>query len=233
MTFLAERYLYIPSFAAVLLAALLLSRTSSKNMLRAGWALVAVFAVATIARNRDWSSSERLYTETLAVEPEVAHFHINLADILMNRGDDAAARGQLELALKSLLGTTYAQVPYDRYRAEIGVGALDARAHNYGQARKHFESALQIYPAGDWGYLYLGGISLEADGDYPRAIEYFKKAIQLGPLNEVARDYLGIAMLNQGKYKEAAEYFAEAVKINPTDQDARKHLQMANRAMTP
>lgn len=233
MTFLAERYLYIPSFAAVLLMATLLSRTSSKNVVWAGWALVAVFAVVTVARNRDWSDSERLYTQTLAVEPEVAHFHINLADILMNRGDDATARRHFELALRSLVSSTYVQIPYDRYRAEIGVGALDARAHSYAQARKHFENALQIYPEGDWGYLYLGGISLEADGDYPRAIEYFKKAIQLGPLNEVARDYLGIAMLNQGKYKEAAEYFEEAVKINPTDEDARKHLQIANRAMTP
>lgn len=232
-TFFAERYLYIPSFAVVILAVALISKTTSKNLIRGAWVLTALFAVVTIARNQDWTGSERLYTETLKAEPDVAQFHINLADILMSRSNDAAARQQLSLALASLAGNTYVQIPYDRYRAEIGIGALDARARNFADAKRHFETALQVFPDGEWGYLYLGGISLEADNDYPRAIEYYKKAIQLGPLNEVARDYLGIAMFNQGKYKEAAGYFEEALKINPTDDAARQHLAMANRAMNP
>ena len=71
---------------------------------------------------------------------------------------------------------------------------------------------------------------MEADHDYPRAIENFKKAVELGPLNETARDYLGVAMLNQKNYPEAVRYFEEALKINPNYQDARNHLAMAVRA---
>ena len=74
---------------------------------------------------------------------------------------------------------------------------------------------------------------MEESGDYARAIENFAKAIELGPLNEVARDYLGIAMLNQGNYKDAIPYFQEALKINPNYEDARAHLAIASRQSSP
>jgi tetratricopeptide (TPR) repeat protein len=48
-------------------------------------------------------------------------------------------------------------------------------------------------------------------------------------LNEVARDYLGVAMLNQKNYPEAIHYFEEALKINPNYEDARNHLAIATR----
>ena len=72
---------------------------------------------------------------------------------------------------------------------------------------------------------------MEEDGDYASAIEYFKKAIDLGPLNEVARDYMGIALFNMKRYQEAVRYFREALEINPTYKDAETHLAMATRAL--
>jgi len=127
----------------------------------------------------------------------------------------------------------YTRFPYELYRAEVGLGAIAARAGNYGQAREHLEKAIAINPRGDWGYLYLGGVFMEESGDYARAIENFTRAIELGPLNEVARDYLGIAMLNQGNYKDAIPYFQEALKINPNYEDARSHLTIASRGASP
>lgn len=230
--FLAERYLYIPSAAAVLAAATVLSRLSARTAWYVGSSVIAIFAIMSIGRNQDWSSDESLYTADLRTDPDIAHFQINLASILLSCKDDAGARRRFNEAERSLANPAYMQLGDDPYRAEVGLGALDARAHNYTRARQHFERALQIYPQGDWGYLYLGGIYMEQDNDYPKAIEYFEKAIRLNVMNEVARDYLGIAMLNQGNYKEAAEDFRQALEINPTDEDARQHLALATQKMS-
>jgi len=232
VTLIAERYLYIPSFAAVALAAAV-TRRSLKNALALGWVAVAILGGMTMARNPVWNGSERLYTETLMNSPDLPHFQINLSDILLGRGDDGGARQHLEQALKSLEGDRYAYSEADRYRAEIGIGALDARARKFTNARKHFEQAREINPKGEWSYLYLGGLILEAESDYPKAIELFREAIRLGPLNEVARDYLGIALFNQGKFQEAADSFRQALTINPKYELARTHLDMATKKLTP
>src|SRR5262249_34212740 len=152
---------------------------------------------------------------TLAVQPEVAHMRINLADIHLKRNEDQAAGNLLASAEQYMKSDRYVRYPYELYRAYIGLGAIEARAGRYIEAREHFRKAIEVNPNGDWGYLYLGGIFMEADRDYDKAIENFQKAIQLGPLNEVARDYLGIAMLNQNNNAEAIRYFEEALKINP------------------
>ena len=231
--FFAERYLYIPSFAML---ALVFSfarslRLPKLNLVVGG--IAVIFTVASVYRNQTWKTSEALYQTTLKMEPEVVHMRINLADVHMKRSEDAVAQSLLESSVRYMDSDRYARFPHELYRAEVGLGAIAARAGKYAEARQHFERAIQINPAGDWSYLYLGGVFMEETGDYTRAIENFTKAIKLGPLNEVARDYLGIAMLNQGNYKDAIRYFQEALKINPNYEDARSHLAIASRALTP
>jgi len=229
-TFFAERYLYIPSFAII---ALIVTTAAALKIPR--WNLIfgaigIVFAVAVVYRNETWRTSEQLYRTTLALQPEVAHMRINLADIYLKRNDDASAKDLLASAQQYMESDRYVRYPYELYRAYVGLGAIEARAGRYAEAREQFKKAIDVNPSGDWGYLYLGGIFMEAEGDYPKAIENFRKAIQLGPLNEVARDYLGVAMLNQKNYAEAVRYFEEALKINPNYEDARNHLALAVRS---
>ena len=232
-TFLAERYLYIPSFAMIALVVTSLStlRIPQSNLIVG--ALLVVFAIAAAYRNETWRTSEQLYESTLALQPEVAHMRINLADIHLKRNEDEAAKNLLASAEQYMQSDEYVRYPYELYRAYVGLGAIEARAGKYPEARDHFKKAIEVNPNGDWGYLYLGGVYLEADKDYPKAIENFQKAIQLGPLNEVARDYFGVAMLNQKHYTEAIRYFEDALKINPNYEDARNHLAIASRAATP
>ncbi len=228
--FFAERYPYIPSFAMIALVVTTLStlRIPKWNLILG--AIGLVFAVSAAYRNETWRTSEQLYEATLAVQPEVAHMRLNLADIHLKRNEDEAARNLLSSAEQYLQSDRYVRYPYELYRAYVGLGAIEARAGRYPEAREYFRKAIEVNPSGDWGYLYLGGVYLEADRDYPKAIENFQKAIQLGPLNEVARDYFGVAMLNQKNYAEAIRYFEEALKINPNYEDARSHLAIASRA---
>ena len=228
-TFFAERYLYIPSFAMIML---IFTIASALEISRLNWiagSIAVVFALTAAYRNEVWATSETLYETTLAVQPEVAHMRINLADIHLKRNEDENARKLLASAEQYMRGDTYVRYPYELYRAYVGLGAIEARATRYAEAREYLKKAIEVNPNGDWGYLYLGGVLMEADRDYPQAIANFQKAIQLGPLNEVARDYLGIAMLNQKKNAEAIQYFEEALKINPNYEEARQHLKIARR----
>jgi tetratricopeptide (TPR) repeat protein len=74
---------------------------------------------------------------------------------------------------------------------------------------------------------------MEGEGNIEQAMELFKKAIDLGPVNEVARDYMGIALFNMKRNEEAARYFKEALSINPMYKDAQVHLDMATQAAQP
>jgi tetratricopeptide (TPR) repeat protein len=231
-TFFAERYLYIPSFVMLVLVVSSFSRFGVARLGLIFGAVTLLFAVVTVYRNQAWKTSETLYTSVLSVQPEAVQIRTNLADIHIKRSEDQAARYLLESSLQYIETGQYVYVPADRYRAEVGLGAIAARTGAWDEARHHLEKAIEINPTGEWGYLYLGGVFMQATGDYANAIENFKKAIELGPLNEVARDYMGIAMLNQSDYKDAIAYFEEALKINPTYQDARNHLAIASRALS-
>jgi tetratricopeptide (TPR) repeat protein len=229
---MADRYLYIPSLAAVIVVVAILAAVTPKHVLWAGWTVVAIFAMMSIARNRDWRDSEHLYATILEQDPEVGRIHINLSDILLQRGDDSNAARHLNRALEALNTGKYSIFFDDYYRIHIGLGAILARARRYPEAREHLETARKLFPEGEWSYLYMGGISLEADNDIPKAIEQFQTAIRLGPVNELARDYLGIAYFNQGRFEEAKAEFEAALKINSTSRDARAHLEMAKQALS-
>jgi protein O-mannosyl-transferase len=228
---MADRYLYIPSIAVVIILVSLLHSLLPKQTVVVGWSLVVILAVLSVARNRDWQDGEHIFSATLDQDPNVGHMQLNLAEILLARGDDANAAIHLNKGLELLNSQKYAVLPDDLYRAHIGIGAIFARRKNYAAAREHLEIAQKLAPDGDWPHLYLGGISMEADNDIPKAIEQFETAIRLGPINEVARDYLGVAYFNQGKFQEAKAAFEEALRINPTFQDARKHLELAEQSL--
>jgi tetratricopeptide (TPR) repeat protein len=231
--FMADRYLYIPSLAAVILVATSLAAMPTRYALWIGWAVVGIFAVRSMDRNQDWKDGETIFAQTLESEPNIARIQLDLAKILLNRGDDNGARLRMETALASMDSGKYSQLPDDYYRAHIGLGAILARSRNYPQAREHLEAAKQADSKGEWPYLYLGGIAMEADNDMPKAVELLQTAVRLGPINELARDYLGIAYFNLGRVQEAKTEFEEALKINPTHTDARAHLEMANKALAP
>jgi tetratricopeptide (TPR) repeat protein len=209
----------------------ILAALPSKYSTWIGWGVVALFMLGTVVRNRDWQNSEAIFVRTLEAEPNIARIQLDLANILLNRGDDNGAYTHLDAGLRSMEGGKYSQLPDDFYRAHIGLGAILARARKYGEAREHLEAARKVNPEGEWSYLYLGAIDMEADNNLPRALEQLQKAVKLGPVNEVAQDYLGMVLFNLGRFREAKTAFEKALEINPTFKDARAHLEAANRSL--
>src|SRR5262249_15561796 len=71
--FFAERYLYLPSMAIVVLAGILLARCSRTRAIAVACSVTLVFSILTIQRNRDWHDEEALYRRTLQFQPEAVN----------------------------------------------------------------------------------------------------------------------------------------------------------------
>lgn len=68
---------------------------------------------------------------------------------------------------------------------------------------------------GDAQQHYRAGVSYYDSGDYEKAIEAYKQALQLSPNSEEVYYHLGMAYGSLGRYKEAIAAYNRAIRINP------------------
>ncbi len=228
VTFFAERYLYIPSFAVAIALALAIEGLSRRPRFVLSTLLVALFAIATFQRNTAWSDNVSLYNATLQLYPEAVAFRLNLGEILISNNQDAEAKAHFEQALAHLQNSIYFHPPKEDARAYLNLGALAGRAREFDQAKQYLEKALQINPDSAAAYTYMGGVLIESDRNYDAAMTYLGKAIEMEPVNDVAHDYMGTALFNLDRYPEAAQHFQTALGINPSNKEAQQHLALAN-----
>ena len=74
--------------------------------------------------------------------------------------------------------------------------------------------------------LYLNniGMTLASMGQYPEAVKYCRKALELDSTYRFAWDSLGYAYLKCGQYAEAIPALLKAIELEPTYPDAWRHL---------
>jgi protein O-mannosyl-transferase len=229
--FFAERYLYIPSLAAIVPISMGIGRLSNRwRQVLQIFALLS-FGILTFARNRDWANNEKFYSSTLQIYPEATLFRVGLGEERMKAGDDLGAKNHFAKAIEDAKSNKYVQHGFQDYRALIGIAGIAAREERYSDAKAYLNEAAKLHTDDVGLYVYLGGIALQGDRDYPTALQYLQKAVQMDPLNETANDYLGVALFNLERYNEAARYFSEAVRINPNYKDGQLHLEMARQKL--
>jgi len=75
---------------------------------------------------------------------------------------------------------------------------------------------------------WLEGLGKEAfsKGNFTRAIDYYKEALQLDPHSPKLHQDLGLALFEGGRLEEAIEHFTEALKLNSNNTSARENLEM-------
>jgi tetratricopeptide (TPR) repeat protein len=144
--FLAERYLYVPSFGFCLVLALGLERLRARATAGPLRALVVALIIAvlcagaarSVVRNRDWRDPVSLWTAALEAAPEGSStIHGELGRALMQVGRDAEAIPHLLRAVES--GLVEAE-----FHSNLGL-ALDRNGYP-AEAVPHFERALAMEP---------------------------------------------------------------------------------------
>jgi Flp pilus assembly protein TadD len=60
------------------------------------------------------------------------------------------------------------------------------------------------------------------------ALEHFRAAAEIEPMNPDAHNNLGAALAREGRFDEAAESFRKAIELAPDHQGARRNLEALN-----
>jgi Flp pilus assembly protein TadD len=170
--FVAERYLYVPSFGVCLLAGLALDalRRARPAPLRAaavGAAVVVVAAGAlrSAARTRDWRDDLTLWSAAIAAIPDASSkTHGQLALALSNARRGAESIPHFERALA--LGPEFPDLHNNLGLVLMRVGRME-------QAARHFRRALELWPGNPLVHFNLG-TALMATGAREEALTQYR-----------------------------------------------------------
>jgi tetratricopeptide (TPR) repeat protein len=125
----------------------------------------------------------------------------------------------------------FVKLPDYEYRVYLGLGTVAAQQGESEQAKAHLRRALEVKPAGSEAYSILAGVLSNLDRDPEGAIPFLERAIALDPVDDQARDSMGVALYNLRRYDEAVPYFREALRINPQSDVAQQHLRTVLRRL--
>ncbi|MDB6064959.1 MAG: Tetratricopeptide 2 repeat protein [Pedosphaera sp.] len=100
--------------------------------------------------------------------------------------------------------------------------ALDA-AGKPDEAMTHYQAALRLLPDSPFA-LYLMGLKLAHQGNYPGAIEHYNAALRQQPDAPSVHYNLANIFTSQGKLDEAAAHYTEAIRLEPDAEDAHNNL---------
>lgn len=216
----AERYLYLSSFGFVVLLALIITQARVKfprgNSVIAFLliALLGLYSVQTITRNRDWKDDFILFTDTVKKSPDgdVPHHQLGIAYAHMGRIDEAISEFKTVLRI-------------DPERAEshnsLGIAYLGLGRTN--EAVNEFKAALKLRPDYTEPHYTLGIIYMRL-GRVDEAIAEYKAALQLNPRYTQVHNNLGVAYLGAGRMEEAINEYKEALKLNTEYVEAHNNL---------
>ena len=177
--------------------------------------------------------------KALAFDPQCAEAHVKLAEIYTKRGTlegRIKAERHLRRAIKLDPSRAYYRVIY---------GLLKLKQGFRYEAKTQFEKAVELDPHCGEAYYYLGKICMKevwhfkdmidgplrfehfAEEDERKAIEYFRKVLDIDSNHRNALFDLGLIHCESGSYDEMAELFRRIRKSNPEDKDARLFLGLA------
>jgi tetratricopeptide (TPR) repeat protein len=213
----ADRYVYYSCTGFFLAAALGIeqlvmkaqSRLSSKWVPRAicviAFFVAGLYAFMTVERNRVWSDSIALWSDSVTKDPQNPMAHCNLAMAYMEKGrwDDAIAEYKRALSIN------------DRNAdAHNNLAGLYVRKRRFDEAITEYKRALAIDGRLRKARTNLGAV-YAMKGRLKDAISEFEAAVGINPNHAKTRYYLGVAYSKAGRPKAAISQFKRALAINP------------------
>jgi tetratricopeptide (TPR) repeat protein len=119
--------------------------------------------------DRDWQAADREYRRSIECNPGYALGYHWYANLLTARGQHEAAHiaimNALEIDPVSIITLVWA-------------GVTSHLAHQFDNAIKHYQSALELNPYFSWAHMYMA-LALEQTGNFKGALKEFEITIQL------------------------------------------------------
>jgi tetratricopeptide (TPR) repeat protein len=229
--FVAERFLYVPSFGACLLIALAFDAAFAgalrKRLPALKWSLVAVLGLCTLAaanrsvqRNADWRSSESLATSALVSGMDTWRMRRMLAQVNSQQGNFAQASFNLRRAVE--LAPMFPELQIELATALLYEGGMI-------EAAEQIDLVNARSPSGSWAAASSQnlGVALALEGFPEAAVEQYHRALELEPDYVDAHHNLAVALASQGELLEAIRHYRRALELQPERADAHHNLGIA------
>jgi len=158
--------------------------------------------------------AEKLYREVLAARPDFAEVHVNLASVLMFRGDLEAAMTSCRrgIALKP-----------DYAKGHCYLGDILAFRSRFDEAAQSYRQAISCKPDYAEAHNNLGNALLRL-GQLDAAALSYNRALAAKPDIAEAHNNLGHIHLRSGRFEDAQAAFARAVAIAPSYAEAHNNI---------
>ena len=212
-TIMAERYLYISSFAACFLISNLIykfyhyksSRYLKLIAISLFVSLLLFYSCQTHERNRDWENSLSLWSKTVQQTPFSVSANHNLGEAYYHLAKPEEAIQYLQKAISI-------KPSYSKASPLLAASYIDL--NELQKARETLEKTLKKDPNSDLAIFFLGYV-YELTGEYDNAVSTYKKAIDQE--DSIAYYHLSLAYVYhlQGKRNLASASVQEAVSLDP------------------
>jgi Flp pilus assembly protein TadD len=168
-----------------------------------------------LARQRKYDEAQQALGEAARLRPDVAEVRIELGQV-------AAARGQLDDALQHF-AAAQANHEDDARVCLLRAAVLD-KQNKRAEAVQSLREAIRLRPTLAEAYDQLG-IRLAIDGNFAEAQAVFEEFVRLKPEDAEGYLNLGIALARQHKLEEARKRFQKTLELDPGNQRARDFLK--------
>jgi tetratricopeptide (TPR) repeat protein len=187
------------------------------------WPLLAWQTVDYVEQGRKALDAQKndeaaaLFQKAVDADPKdyAAHFHLALADSLLQRDPQAIAEYKRTLELKPNL-----------YEADLNLGILYLRGKYAADAAPMLQAAVAQKPA-EYRPNYFLAEALLLVGSPDQAQTHFEAALKANPKSAAAELGLGHALLAQKQLPAAEPHFRSAAELDPNDRDALLELASA------
>jgi tetratricopeptide (TPR) repeat protein len=219
----ADRYVYVASYAPFFLLATLLLHGMHKSIRRWAFILlvpaVAVLSIICYERNGAWKSEKTLWEDAIRVSPEAAEAYSMLVDIYMGEGERHKAAAMLE-KLEVLNPTST--------KREYLNGDRLAKEGDFSGAIMSFEKVVSA-DKNNFDAYYMLGLVYEKMGDSEKAMESYLYALTSGKIDPGGIKDLAKQRLEalRDSLRPKFDALKKEVNENPSDLNARVRLAMA------
>jgi tetratricopeptide (TPR) repeat protein len=153
----------------------------------------------------DHARAVELIGKAVALRPNVAAWHANLAE-------GYRALGQLERAVGCCRMALRLWPEFPEALCNLGLALQGQGKH--AEAVEYFRRALALAPEFAAAHSNLGN-ALRELGQVDEALEHFRRAVAIAPDYAPARTNLGQMLVDRGKAEEALPHCQEAVRLQP------------------
>lgn len=211
---MAEHRMYLPLVIPVGLIVVCLYRLAGRWCFPVLGLLALGCAALTIARNEDYRTAERLWSDTVAKQPANGRAHHELGKALFERGQIAEAMACYRTAIR-----LQPQAPEPHYNLGLALAGLDRT----DEAIAEYGEALRLRPDHADTHNNLGIVLMNA-GRVAEAEAHFRAALRVQPGNVRGHSNLANFLLVQGRPAEAIASAEAALSLDPRFVAARFNL---------